>query len=356
MLLSEVPSRVVPQGWFPPVVPGTQHITVGGAIANDVHGKNHHRCGTFGRHVREIELLRSSGERIRCSSTVNADWFAATCGGLGLTGLILCVELELKPVAGPGVDVEALRFESLDDFFQLAAESSERFEYTVAWIDCLAHGKRAGRGIFQRGNHCTGKRQCVAAPRPLDVSIRVPFSLVNPVSLRLFNAFRFHRAGNAPRREVKRYQAFFFPLDRITHWNGLYGPRGFHQYQCVVPLERARDALRELLETISASRLGLFLGVLKQFGAAASPGLLSFPMEGVTLALGLPSNGEKLERLFARLDVIVSDAGGRLYPAKDCRMPASLFQSGFPRWREFCAYKDRRCRSTFWERVTQVRS
>jgi hypothetical protein len=182
--------------------------------------------------------------------------------------------------------------------------------------------------------------------------ISLPFSVVNPLSLRLFNSFQFHRAGKAPRRELKHYEAFFFPLDRIGHWNRLYGPRGFHQYQCVVPLESARDAVPELLATISESRLGSFLGVLKQFGSAPSPGLLSFPMEGVTLALDFPGNGEKLKRLFARLDAIVRETGGRLYPAKDCRMPASLFQAGFPRWREFCAYKDPRCRSTFWERVT----
>lgn len=352
VLLSEILSLVVPHGWFLPVVPGTQHITVGGAIANDVHGKNHHWCGTFGRHVREIELLRSSGETIRCSPVANADWFAATCGGLGLTGLILSAELQLRPVSGPALDVESVRFDSLDDFFPLSSQSSKHFEYVVAWIDCLAHGKHLGRGILQRANHCTVQRPCGRAPRPLDVPITAPFSLVNTVSLRMFNAFQFHRAGIEPRRELKHYESFFFPLDRIAHWNRLYGPRGFHQYQCVVPLECARDAVRELLEAISASRMGSFLGVLKQFGATASPGLLSFPMEGVTLALDFPSKGERLTRLFAALDAIVREARGRLYPAKDCRMPASLFQAGFPRWREFCSYKDPRCRSTFWERVT----
>ena len=356
VLLSEILALVVPHGWFLPVVPGTQQITVGGAIANDVHGKNHHCCGTFGRHVREIELLRSSGETLRCSPAVNADWFAATCGGLGLTGLIRWAELQLKPVAGPGVDVESLRFDNVDTFFELTSESSERFEYVVAWIDCLARGKYLGRGIFQRANHCAAQKQCVFAPRPLDVPIGVPFSLVNTVSLRMFNAFKFHRAGTATRRELKHYEAFFFPLDRIANWNRLYGPRGFHQYQCVVPLEHARDAVHELLETISASRMGSFLGVLKQFGVAAAPGLLSFPMAGVTLALDFPSTGEKLKRLFAALDAVVAEVGGRLYPAKDCRMPASLFQAGFPRWREFCAFKDPRCRSTFWERVTRVSS
>jgi FAD/FMN-containing dehydrogenase len=352
VLLSEILRLVVPHGWFLPVVPGTQHITVGGAIANDVHGKNHHWCGTFGRHVREMELLRSSGETIRCSPIVNADWFAATCGGLGLTGLILWAELQLRPVACPCVELESIRFDSLDDFFRLTAESSEHFEYGVAWIDCLARGERLGRGIFQRANHCVVQQRCGRAPRSVDMPVTAPFSLVNAVSLRMFNAFRLHRAGSTPRREVKHYEAFFFPLDRIAHWNRLYGPRGFHQYQCVVPLDGARDAVRELLETISASRMGSFLAVLKQFGAAPAPGLLSFPMEGVTLALDFPSKGEKLSRLFSALDAIVMQARGRLYPAKDCRMPASLFQAGFPRWREFCAYKDPRCRSTFWERVT----
>jgi FAD/FMN-containing dehydrogenase len=353
VLLSEILNLVVPHGWFLPVVPGTQHITVGGAIANDVHGKNHHRSGTFGRHVRKLELLRSSGESFRCAPGLNGEWFAATCGGLGLTGLILRAEIQLRPIACEGVDVESVRMENLDDFFGLSEESAEHFEYAVAWVDCLARGKRLGRGIFERANHCSVRRPCGHAPRHLDVPITAPFSLVNTVSLRPFNALRFHRASRVPRREVKHYESFFFPLYGIPHGNRLYGPRGFHQYQCVVPLECGREAVRELLATISRSGLGSFLGVLKQFGATPSPGLLSFPAEGVTLALDFPASGAKLERLLAALDRVVTAAGGRLYPAKDCRMPASLFQAGFPRWREFCTFKDPRCCSTFWRRVSQ---
>lgn len=354
VLLADILHLVVPAGWFLPVVPGTCYVTVGGAIANDVHGKNHHQAGSFGRHVRQFELLRSDGTRLACSPTTNADWFAATVGGLGLTGVVTWAELQLRPIQGPHMDVESVRFANLEEFFALSAQFEPSYEYTVAWVDCLARGKRLGRGILQCANHAPGQAAAGLGPeKTLAVPFAPPVSLVNAVSLRIFNTVYYHRQHGRVVRARDYFQTFFFPLDRILRWNRLYGPSGFYQYQCVVPPEVAPRATAELLETISHSGLGSFLAVLKRFGSPASPGMLSFPREGVTLALDFPNRGARLERLFAALDRIVSSAGGTLYPAKDGRMPGTLFRSGYPRWREFSQYIDPACSSSFWRRVTE---
>ncbi len=353
VLLSDILRLVVPSGWFIPVSPGTCYVTVGGAIANDVHGKNHHSAGTFSRHVRQMELLRSDGSRIRCSATENPGWFAATAGGLGLTGVITWAELQLRRIDGPLMDVETIRFHNLDEFLALCAESDRRYEYTVSWIDCLGRGRQLGRGLFQRANHSTEPAPAHERSRHLKMPFTPPVSLVNAASLRLFNTSYYHRMLRDRTQSRAGFASFFYPLDGILHWNRLYGPKGMYQYQCVVPAAQGRDATQALLEAIARSGLGSFLSVLKVFGDTPSAGLLSFPREGVTLALDFPNRGERLERLFANLDSIVSSAGGRLYPAKDGRMPGSLFRSGYPRWREFSQYIDPRCSSSFWRRVTE---
>jgi FAD/FMN-containing dehydrogenase len=356
VLLEEILRLTVPAGWFLPVVPGTQFVTVGGAIANDVHGKNHHRVGTFGRHVRRLELLRSSGERLDCSLTANPAWFRATIGGLGLTGIITWAELRLVPIMGAGIEVESIRFEHIEEFFEIHGDADRDFEYTVAWIDCLSREKRLGRGLFQRANHST-RSLPVATPlgAPIGVPFALPFSAVNPASLVAFNNLYFHKQRSKRKRSIKHFQSFFFPLDKIRNWNRFYGSRGFFQYQCVIPMNAAREGTAQLLKAIAHSRLGSFLAVLKYFGSFESPGLLSFPMQGTTLALDFPNRGERLERLFKELDAIVEATGGRLYPAKDGRMPGRLFRSGFPRWEEFCGFVDPRCSSTFWRRVSTDR-
>jgi FAD/FMN-containing dehydrogenase len=354
VLLAEILRLVVPAGWFLPVVPGTCYVTVGGAIANDVHGKNHHRAGTFGRHVRKLELLRSNGTRLSCSPTENPEWFAATVGGLGLTGVVTCAELQLRPISGPRLDVESIRFGNLDEFFALCDESERDYEYTVAWIDCLGRGKQLGRGILQRANHPTEQpRSGAVSERRLAVPFQLPVSLVNGLSLRVFNTLHYHRQNGRRRVTSEYFQSFFFPLDSILYWNRLYGPAGFYQYQCVVPAAGAAAATARLLDTIARSGLGSFLAVLKRFGGLESPAMLSFPREGVTLALDFPNKGAAVARLFESLDHIVSDAGGTLYPAKDGRMPGTLFRSGYPRWREFSQYIDPACSSSFWRRATE---
>lgn len=353
VLLADILHVAMPKGWFVPVTPGTRFVTVGGAIANDVHGKNHHRAGTFSRHVRRFELLRSDGQRLLCSDSENTEWRNATIGGLGLTGVIIWAEIELRRIAGSWMDVETIRFANLNEFLALCAESDRDFEYTVAWVDCLGRGKQLGRGLLQRANHAAAETTGARNPsRRISVPFAPPISLVNGASLRLFNTAYYHRQRGARRRSVEHFESFFYPLDGILHWNRLYGPRGLYQYQCVVPGTGA-DAVAALLEAIATSGLGSFLAVLKVFGRLESPGMLSFPREGATLALDFPNRGARLERLFGELDIIVRDAGGRIYPAKDGRMPGHLFRSGYPRWREFSRFIDPHCSSSFWRRVTE---
>lgn len=337
VLLRDIQRAMVPRGWSLPVTPGTMFVSVGGAIANDVHGKNHHVQGTFGDHVRRIHLLRTDGEMIECGPESNRPWFAATVGGIGLTGVILLAELQLRRIPGPCVDVEKLPFEDLDEFFALADESETGWEHTVAWIDCIAGG--GGRGIFSRGNHVAGP---AAAGR--EVALRVPcvlpISAVNGLTLKVFNTLYYTVKRLRSGRAVLHHEPFLYPLDNIHDWNRLYGPRGFYQYQCVVPRPDAAQAVREMLDEIGRKRLGSFLAVLKTFGCRESSGLLGFPRPGVTLAMDFPNRGDATVRLFERLDAIVRTAGGAIYLAKDVRMSRELFEFGYPRHEEFLAYRD----------------
>jgi FAD/FMN-containing dehydrogenase len=337
VLLKEIIDVALPRGWFPPVVPGTQFVTVGGAIANDVHGKAHHVAGSFGDHVLAFELVRTDGTVLHCSREENPGWFRATVGGLGLTGIITRARLRLRRVQGPWLDAETIPFDSLQRFFELSAESTRQFEYTVAWIDCVSGG--AGRGVFFRGNHAV-RRDHPPARRARTLALTPPVSLVNGLSLRLFNRFYYAMQRARRGRAEQHYLPFFFPLDNLLQWNRMYGPRGFYQYQSVVPPAAAPEATRQMLREISASGLGSFLAVLKTFGDRPAPGMLSFPMPGTTLALDFPNGGERTLKLFDRLNAIVLEAGGRLYPAKDACMPRELLESGYPRLQEFLRYRD----------------
>jgi FAD/FMN-containing dehydrogenase len=351
VLLSEITALTLPRGWFPPVTPGTALITVGGAIANDVHGKNHHRAGSFGHHLLSFQLHRSNGELLQCSPTENADWFGATIGGLGLTGLISTARLQLRRVPGPWIAGDSRRFDSLEEFFALAAQSDAEYEYTVAWLDCAARAGKLGRGVFMRGNHVDHP-----APPPRDRALRFPLtppvSPVTPFSVRLFNEFYFHRPGAQQKHVIWHYRPFLYPLDSLLDWNRLYGPRGFFQYQCVLPQGTAAAALPEMLQRIADSRQGSFLVVLKQFGTMPSLGWLSFPRPGVTLALDFPNRGDTTLQLLESLDAITGAAGGAVYPAKDARMSARSFQRYFPAWQQLQGYVDPKFSSSFWRRVT----
>lgn len=345
---------VIPHGWFPSVTPGTQWITLGGAVANDVHGKNHHVQGTFGCHVRGLTLYRSDEGFIECSPNLRPELFQATIGGLGLTGIILDVEIQLQAITSDQITQTAIRFATLDDFFDLSAYYSTSHDYTVAWIDCLVRGRDLGRGVFFAGNHADGHDQEHEYTQPSSRHMRIPFtpplSLVNSVSLRLFNALYYQRHVR-PDTCKMHYQPFFYPLDAISHWNRLYGRAGFQQYQCIIPAQHARIVIRAILQTIANSKLGSFLAVLKTFGDMPSPGLLSFPMHGTTLALDFPQ-GSLTEQLFRRLDIMVHEAGGRLYPAKDAHMSSTHFQQAYPAWTTLEALRDPVLLSHFWQRVT----
>ncbi len=339
---------IVPHGFFLPVTPGTRLVTLGGAIANDVHGKNHHETGTFGRWVREIRLLRSDGSLQTLTRDDPSGLFAATIGGLGLTGLITEATLQAMPVKSADIIAEDVRFGGLDEFFALADASAATHSYTVAWIDCVRDGLR---GIFSRGSHAAeGQPQTPARQRRVAVPFDAPGSLLNRFSIGAYNAFRY---GTAPPRRTGRvpYGRFFYPLDGIGHWNRLYGRRGFYQYQSVVPAAVARDATGEMLLQISRSGQASFLAVLKTFGSLRSPGLLSFPMEGTTLALDFPNRGDSTLALLSRLDSIVRDAGGRLYPAKDGRMSAGMFRAGYGDLDAFTEHVDPAFSSSFWRSV-----
>lgn len=354
-LLSTVVGRPAPAGgvWFLPVSPGTRFVTVGGAIANDVHGKNHGSAGSFGRHVRSLLLLRSDGRLHRCAPDTNRELFEATIGGLGLTGLVVEVELQLVSVPSLLLETEDIRFEDLGGFYRLE-EESKGWSYTVAWVDCLARGRRLGRGVFSRARHAAGPAERLPPPGPprLAVPIEPPLTPLNPLTLRMFNALLFHRLGPRGRRAgLQPYDRVFYPLDAIGGWNRLYGPRGFWQYQAVLPPGDAPRGIARLLETIAGSGQGSFLAVLKTMGGLPSPGLLSFPMAGTTLALDFPDRGPATMDLLARLDRIVLEAGGRLYPAKDGRMPAHVFRAGYPHWQRFAERVDPAFSSAFWQRV-----
>jgi FAD/FMN-containing dehydrogenase len=352
VLLADIVRLAVPQGWFLPVTPGTLQVTVGGAIANDVHGKNHHVAGTFGRHVRKLVLRRSDGEEITCGPDVETAWFAATVGGLGLTGVILWAEIQLLVIASEQMELQSTRFGSLEDFWSINEEAMGRWTYTVAWLDCLAGARgKPGRGWLHCGRHAAASASGVnRARRSRRVVVEPPFSLVNRLTARVFNALYYR----APRAATAggHFQPFFYPLDGIGDWNRLYGPRGFLQYQCVLPPSNARQALPTILGRIVASREAAFLGVLKTFGDFPATGLLSFPRAGATLAVDFPHRGERTLRLLRDLDRIVLDAVGALYPAKDARMPATMFRASYPRMEEFTRYLDPMMSSSFWRRVS----
>ena len=349
--LAEVLALVVPRGWFVPVLPGTKWVSVGGAIANDIHGKNHHRAGTFGAHVTCFELMRSTGERVLCTPERNAELFRATIAGLGLTGLILWAEFQLKRIPGPAIAMERIRFRGLRDFLDLSS-SDQEYEYTVAWIDCLARGRALGRGLFLRGDHVAGSDAMAPDDGPrISVPLDLPSALISRGTTSVFNAVYYRAQLRTRQRRTTRYEPFFFPLDGIGAWNRLYGRNGFLQYQCVVS-DDSESAIAELLRQVAGSRETPSLAVLKRFGPIASPGLLSFPRPGITLAMDFAMRGSSTLDLLERLDRIVLDAGGAVYPAKDARMSAESFGRFFPQWTSFASRMDPQFSSSFWRRVT----
>jgi FAD/FMN-containing dehydrogenase len=354
VLLSDVIAHAAPYGFFPAVVPGTQFVTLGGAIANDVHGKNHHRRGTFGCHVESFTLLRSDGRTYRCSATDNARLFRATIGGLGLTGLILSASIRLMRVPSLDIVEKVTPFRDLGEFFGLAEAADQANEYAVAWIDQLAGGRNSGRGLLFTGNHAEhGSHVASRAAGRLSVPVQPPFNVLNRPFLTAFNAaYRWKKSRSSTPRHVG-YQGFFFPLDGVRDWNRLYGPKGLFQHQSVVPEDTARQVVPALLAAARKAGQGSFLTVLKRFGSIRSPALLSFPRPGFTLTLDFPNRGASTLALLSELDRIAVEAGGAVNPYKDARMGAEILASSFPDWQRLEALRDPAFMSSFWARTAK---
>ncbi len=330
---------LLPRGFFLPVTPGTRQVSVGGAIACDIHGKNHHVDGTFGRHVLDLDLVTADGQVRRLSAEEHPDLFWATVGGMGLTGVVVSARLRLKRVETSRMRVDTDRAAHLDEALALMA-GDDAWTYSVAWIDLLARGRALGRSVLTRGEHAqldelgrrTASPLAFRARERLRAPRRVPVGLMNRWSVRAFNEAWFRKSPRSRHGEIQGLATFFHPLDAVGGWNTLYGRHGLVQYQFVVPLE-ATEALREAVDRIAAEGHASFLAVLKRFGPA-NDGFLSFPMEGWTLALDLPAS-PGLADLFSALDRLVVAAGGRVYLAKDARLPAETLAAMYPRLEEF---------------------
>lgn len=332
-----------PQGFCAPVAPGTQFITLGGMVAADVHGKNHHRDGSFGSFVDRVTLCTADGRLVECGPDRERELFLATLGGMGLTGLIVDVTLRLRRVESPWIVLETQGMASLDAMLEGLRLSATHWPYTVGWIDCLARGADLGRGILMRGRHATqveaGTRRPARA-MPLRVPFDAPEWLLNPLFMRWFNRLYAWSHGTALRRRVVAYDAFFYPLDAVGQWNRLYGRRGFLQYQCVLPRAAGPRPVAILLERLGVAGAASFLAVIKDCGPA-SDAYLSFPMEGTTLALDLPNRGAVTEALVHDLNATVIEHGGRVYLAKDAVTRAEDFARMMPRLAEWRAVRER---------------
>lgn len=329
--LDQILKLVVPQGWFLPVTPGTKFVSVGGAIASDVHGKNHHYHGTFSRFVKSFALLTADAERLNVTDS-DSELFKATCGGMGLTGLILKATIQLVPIETAYISQTTLRSKSLEETLELFEKHSDS-TYSVAWIDCLAKGSSLGRSLIMLGEHLKLNDAHAQSIQPdvfkvhADPKLTVPFVtpgvLVNPWSMKLFNELYYHKPTKLGLSQIVHYDPYFYPLDAINNWNRLYGKEGFVQYQFVVPKSVGVVGLRKVIRAISDSKRGSFLAVLKEFGEA-NENYLSFPMTGYTLALDFKVE-EGLWPLLESLDQMVVELGGRTYLAKDSRMNADTF-------------------------------
>jgi FAD/FMN-containing dehydrogenase len=342
ILLSDLLTVCVPHGFFVPVTPGTKFVTLGGAVAADIHGKNHHTDGCLSNFIQEITLVISKTNTITCSQATNPDLFWATCGGMGLTGIMTTITLQLKSIQTSYINQESIKAKNLKEVMNFFNQSQE-WTYSVAWIDCLAKGKHLGRSILMRGEHAPldtlNAYQSHYSLEPhshqaISIPFFAPCFLLNRYSVRAFNAIYFNKQQQPLRKTTLHYNSFFYPLDSLLHWNRLYGKKGFIQYQCLFPLQQSKQGLHEVLTLLGQEQQGSFLAVLKLFGEANPNQILSFPQKGYTLTLDFKVNSG-LKELCQKLDQIVLKYGGRLYLAKDTLMHATMFAQTYPNKERF---------------------
>ena len=333
--LREILELIVPCGWFLPVTPGTSYVTLGGAIASDVHGKNHHITGTFSQHVESLTMLLGTGEVVTTSPQRHTDLFHATCGGMGLTGIIVSATIQLLPIRSALISTKTIKADCIEAACE-AFENHRDDSYSVAWIDCLSKGKGLGRSVITVGEHAERGGFEIDTRQKFSVPFSTPSALLNRLTMRVFNSAYWHKSNHNVNQTVA-LMTYFYPLDAIGEWNNLYGKEGFLQFQCVVPKFDGVSNIRTLLTDISNSGEGSFLAVLKQFGAA-NENLLSFPTEGYTLAVDFKASQTAIKTV-RRLGDMVVDMGGRLYLAKDAVMQESTFKSTYPNWEKFEAVR-----------------
>jgi len=336
--LSDILNVIVPQGWFLPVTPGTKYVTFGGAVASDVHGKNHHIEGCFSEFVQSLTLMLSDGSVCECSRDNNPALFHATCGGMGLTGVILRGTLVLKKISSAYIHQTVIKADNLETVFSLFEENAAA-TYSVAWIDCLAKGKALGRSLLMLGEPAQGGGYLLPSEKHLTVPFVMPATLLNSYAISAFNSLYFHRQRQKEQHRLVHYDPFFYPLDALLHWNRLYGKKGFTQYQCVLPKAAGLIGMKEILKKITLSRRGSFLSVLKSCGPH-NQNHLSFPIEGYSLALDFKLESELFD-LLNELDSIVAEYQGRVYLTKDVRLSEAMFKRMYPRWEEFLAIRTR---------------
>ena len=335
----------VPRGWFLPVTPGTKFPTLGGCIAADVHGKNHHVDGSIARFVRELEMVLADGRGLRCSAAENGDLFEATVGGMGLTGFIYAATIQLRQISSAYISMRSIKTTCFAETCDVLKETADEYVYSVAWVDCLAAGKRLGKGIVHLGNHATpetehrGEALALHRPQRLSVPFSLPQFVLNGRNVRVFNRLYYLKHGGSRNKQLMHYDPFFYPLDSLGHWNRLYGRNGFVQYQFVVPQEGGQLVMEKILAKIASQGNASFLAVLKTFGPGR--GLLSFPLEGYTLALDFPLRSGVTIPFLHRLDAEISAAGGRVYLAKDAVLQRHDFEAMYPQIDDFKATKEK---------------
>ena len=336
--LADLIEAYLPRGWFLQVTPGTKFITVGGAIASDVHGKNHHIAGCFSESVIALELMLPDGGIVRCSREINRELFLATCGGMGLTGVILSAQIKFQPVSSASIEETLIRGRNLEEIFSLF-EIHSSAPYSVAWIDCLAKGENTGRSVLMLGEHARRGMLTIPKIRPsISIPVFLPGGCLNRYSIKAFNNLYYITKPPMGKKRLTPLTSFFYPLDAIGNWNRMYGKNGFTQYQLVLPKASSQAGLNTILNRVSDAGLGSFLAVLKRFGPE-NGNYLSFPMEGYTLAMDFKIE-KKLFPLLNELDAIVADHKGRLYLTKDVRMGKRMLAKGYPHLEKFKAMRE----------------